>query len=360
MNNIKLQNKYKIALVGYRLGGGGADKQMANLSIFLHNFGIEVHIVTVINEVGFQYAGEVFNTSNHKSKYFSRISRFWILYKFFNEHSFDFIIDFRFKNKWIQEFLINKLIYKNKNVIYRIASYDIKHYLPKNITTAKIIFNQAYKIITLTSKMEDLVYRNYKFKNLQTIPNAFFSDNINFSKEVFNETYILAVGNMNDEYKQFDHLILAFKKSNLKCKLYILGEGILIPKYQQLVDELQLSKQVEFLGYKENVLDFMRHAKFYVMSSKNEGFPNVLIESLAVGTPVISYDCDSGPSDIIQHEINGLLVDNQSIDSLSRAISRLYLDETLFNNCRANAKVSMQKFELNRIGLEWIKMLDLK
>jgi len=103
---MKLQNKYRLALVGYRLSGGGSDRVMANLSVYFFKMGIEVHILTVIDEYGYEYKGEVFSTASlkkNRNAFADRYYRFTGIYDFFKNKEFDFIIDFRFRKKNIQQ-----------------------------------------------------------------------------------------------------------------------------------------------------------------------------------------------------------------------------------------------------------------
>ena len=99
MNDMKLKNKYKIALVGFRLSKGGAERQMANLSIYFDKIGIEVHNILVNNEVTYPHAGKVFKTRDLEFGFglISRITRFWGMYQYIKNEKFDYIIDFRFR-----------------------------------------------------------------------------------------------------------------------------------------------------------------------------------------------------------------------------------------------------------------------
>jgi glycosyltransferase involved in cell wall biosynthesis len=83
-----------------------------------------------------------------------------------------------------------------------------------------------------------------------------------------------------------------------------------------------------------------------------------LIESLAAGTPVISVDCETGPNEIIQHGINGLLVENHKPEALAKAMNWFIADENLYQNCKNNAKQSVEHLSLNAIAQSWQSLLN--
>jgi glycosyltransferase involved in cell wall biosynthesis len=83
-----------------------------------------------------------------------------------------------------------------------------------------------------------------------------------------------------------------------------------------------------------------------------------LIESLAAGTPVISVDCESGPNEIVQHGINGLLVENHKPEALANAMNLFMADENLYRNCKNNAKQSVELLSLNAIAQAWQELLS--
>ena len=120
-----------------------------------------------------------------------------------------------------------------------------------------------------------------------------------------------------------------------------------------MAEQLGLSALIEFKGFVENPFPYYKKALFTVLSSKNEGFPNVLIETLATQTPVIAFDCFSGPNEIIEHEINGLLVDNQNFQALTEAMNAMIENVDLYQNCKQNAKESVRKFDVEIIGQQW-------
>jgi glycosyltransferase involved in cell wall biosynthesis len=102
--------------------------------------------------------------------------------------------------------------------------------------------------------------------------------------------------------------------------LVILGWGALQAELEAQVNELGLGDAVALLGYVENPYAYMARATTFVLSSAWEGLPTVLIEAMAIGIPVVSTDCPSGPAEILNHGKYGTLVPVGDSDALAQAI----------------------------------------
>lgn len=134
---------------------------------------------------------------------------------------------------------------------------------------------------------------------------------------------ILAVGRLHPQ-KGYDTLLHAFARVRQKmpCRLIILGDGPERDALLKLAKELRLADAVSLPGFSENPFAFMSQADAFVLSSRWEGFPNVLVEAMACGAPVVSTDCPSGPREILSGGRYGDLVPVDNVEELADALTR--------------------------------------
>jgi glycosyltransferase involved in cell wall biosynthesis len=363
-----LPNKnIKIALIGYRLSHGGAEKVMAILSQFFVKQGIEIHNIIVLDEVSYSYSGKLINLGKMKNTsngLLNKWRRLVFLKKHLEKSNFDFVLDFRFRIKPIQELIIAKWIYKSKS-IFMVHSYLIDHYMPNWSFITRLMYGDCYKVVSITNESKELIERKHQLKNVVRIYNPIDIDDIVTKANEVNELpydYIIGVGQMETNIKQFDKLIEAYSNSILpqvNIHLVLLGKGDRIVKLQKLANERNIEDKVHFLGYQDNPFKFLSKARYFVLSSLNEGLPNVILESLACETPVIAFNCRSGPSEMIQDKENGLLVENQNIEKLTEAMNLFVEDESLYRYCKENAFESVQSFSVENIGIQWLDLMKI-
>jgi glycosyltransferase involved in cell wall biosynthesis len=166
---------------------------------------------------------------------------------------------------------------------------------------------------------------------------------------------LLAVGRFSQQ-KGFDLLILSFSRLAIEFpnwRLVILGDG---PDRLTLAKQLELSglnSRVALPGRVGNVGQWYAASDLYVMSSRFEGFPNTLVEAMAHGLAAVSFDCDTGPRDIIRHGVDGLLVQNGDIEALTSALRQLMGDDGLRQQYSAKAVEVREKFSLEKISSMW-------
>ncbi len=133
---------------------------------------------------------------------------------------------------------------------------------------------------------------------------------------------IVAAGRLHKQ-KDFPTLIRAFARlrEQRPARLIILGDGPERTRIETLLDTLDLRDEVDLPGFRSNPYPFMKRAALFVLSSRYEGAPNVLVEALALGTPVVATDCPSGPNDMLQRGKVGRLVPVGDVEALSTAMT---------------------------------------
>jgi len=142
-------------------------------------------------------------------------------------------------------------------------------------------------------------------------------------KVLFNANVInlLAVGRLN-KVKGYDKLIESVSLLGRNYHLTIIGEGDEKKYLTKLVEKLKLGNRVTFLGFDNNPYKYMKQADVLVLSSQYEGFPNVILEANACGTPVVAFQCPGGVVEIIENGVNGFLVEDQNIKMLTTTIEK--------------------------------------
>lgn len=355
-------NKKKICIVVSSLGRGGAERSSALLSVMLNNLGHEVHIISVLNYIEYDFKGILLNLGELKDKddsVFGRFKRFLVFRSYVKKHNFDVIIDNRTRSPIFREIFISLCIYNLAKTIFVVRSFKLEKYFPKNRFIAKQLYRKSAKMVGVSKEIISEIKNLYQLDNSTCIYNP--KPNLIESSLQTPTNYILAYGRLKDEVKNFSFLIKSYAKSKLpseEVKLLILGDGEDKDKLKSLVKQMDLTDKVLFKGFEENPYSFIKNAKYVCLTSKFEGFPRVLIESLSIGTPVVSVNCKSGPKEIIQHGVNGLLVENYETEEFANAMNSFIFDETLYKICKSNAQNSITHLSLETIAQEWDKLIN--
>lgn len=141
-------------------------------------------------------------------------------------------------------------------------------------------------------------------------------------------------------------------------KLIVLGEGPEKVRLQNLSKELRISEHVDFRGFVNNVAEIMAQSQVFVLSSYYEGFGNVIVEAMAVGTPVIATECPYGPGEIITHGENGLLTGVGKSNEIAEAIKKLFTDEQVYKKIQRNGYERALDFTPEKIAAQHEDLLE--
>jgi len=171
---------------------------------------------------------------------------------------------------------------------------------------------------------------------------------------------ILAAGRLTPQ-KGFDYLIHAFApvaEAHADWELVIFGNGQARERLQARIDGLEIGDRVKLAGATETLAEEMVNASVYVLSSRYEGFPLVLIEAMAKGMAVVAFDCPTGPADIVDDHRNGLLVPAKDVEGLTAAMMEMVADLALRRRCAAAAVETARDYTMASIGPKWDEMLQ--
>ena len=360
-----MQNfKKKICLIVDSLSKGGAEKAAALLSVELDKLDYQVSIICLRDEISYSFQGKLYNLglNTYSIKIVKQVSKFLKFKSAYNATKSDFYIDFRMRNRSLLERILHVFVFDNAKMIFTIHSFEIFFH----ITKSKWFYNQyskAHAIVCVSIAVVEQMRILFPFKNLNYISNFNPSDpsDVYSSPVDVNTPFILAVGRLNNKIKQFDQLIDVYRQTSFfkaQIPLYIIGEGQDRLNLEKQIRQRDLEDHVQLLGFKSDVKDYMKAAKIVVMSSIVEGFPMVLLESLTGGTPVVSFDCPSGPSELVVNGVNGLLVENQNFGALATAMNKMHTDTTFYNQCKVGTVSSVEKFSAKNIISKWEDLLN--
>lgn len=223
----------------------------------------------------------------------------------------------------------------------------------------KLIKKYATKLVVLTEEDRKEHIKEYKLdpEFVLTIPNPCISDvvtNYQFGNKIF-----LAVGRLSQE-KNFGALLNAWSLIHHECsewKLIIVGKGELENDLKKQAENLKL-RNVEFAGHSNDIAKYYRNASCFVLSSKYEGFPMVILEAQSFGVPVISFDCKTGPKELIHNNKTGFLVQEGNVEDLAKKMLEFTQNEKKAVEMSEEAQRDVQRYNLESITSKWCALIQ--
>lgn len=238
---------------------------------------------------------------------------------------------------------------RGKNIYKRILS-NFYNFLEEKIM-------QKYdKLIVLTEEDK----KEWNHNEIEVIYNPVTVTSL-FSAELVNKKAI-AIGRL-DYQKGFDRLIKAWKlvvEEQKEWVLEIYGDGPLKEELLKQIEELGLKENVILKGVVKNIELKMLESSLYILSSRHEGLPLVLLEAMECGLPIISFDCPCGPRDVIKNGYNGYLIKDGEIEIMAEYIKDLLLEFKLRKEMGKNSKLESQNYSLVKIMNKWQDLISKK
>jgi len=234
-------------------------------------------------------------------------------------------------------------------------------------TLMRIFYSKAAKIISVSKDVANNIKEITNLSDcIKVVYNPIIENSIyNLAEEKIEHPWfkdsktpvLLAVGRFA-KAKDYPTLLYAFAKVQRKkhIKLVVLGDGYERENLEKLCHRLGIAGNVAFLGFQENPYKYIAKACIFALSSKQEGFPTVLIEAMALGLPVVSTDCGSGAKEVIESGRNGFLVPACNSDALSEAIIKLLESPSLREKFSLAGRVKAKDFSVSRGVKEYEKI----
>jgi glycosyltransferase involved in cell wall biosynthesis len=362
----------RIAIVISSLSCGGAEKNITMLANHWYRKKMDVNIVKLdssTNEPFFKLDKGInvksldsYNLGKKLWKgLFNNVYRIFKLRKVLSEQKVDIVLSFMDKTNII---VTLALFGKNIPVIISERNDPQKNH-PGTIweVLRRKIYPKAGRIILQNESFRD--YFNSQLQNnISIIPNAILppppKNYTSGDKGLPKKPYLMGIGKLRPQ-KGFDVLIESFilvKKNHPKWHLVIFGEGEERDNLQRLINKYEMNDSIFLIGKTKTPYFYLYEAEMFILSSRYEGFPNVLCEAMSCGLPSISTDCSPAIKEIVDKNINGVVV-NFDVEQIANAICYLIEHPGVRKRIGHSAKFITKKFNIDRISKLWEKEFNL-
>ncbi|RKX91166.1 MAG: glycosyltransferase [Spirochaetes bacterium] len=367
----------KILFVLPSLCGGGAEKVVLNLLNYLNREKFVLHLAL------FEYKGVylvdlpedivVYNL-NKKNKFDFLKLVFSLAYKVFPDVKPDVVISFLWYTNLVvilakllsyikPKVIINERISINSALktqkFWRIKKFLIRslyRYADRIIAVSKGSAQKLIDLLGLLCNKIKVIYNGVSYPIEQNVGSA---ENP-VLRNIGGFPIIVSCGRLIWQKNQ-ELLIKAayIVLEQMDIKVLILGEGPEEANLRKLVRQLGIEDKVLFLGFQKDIYKYIKIADVFVLSSRYEGFPNVILEAMACGVPVISTDCPDGPNEIIVNGVNGMLVPPDDVNAMAQAIVRLLNNDKLKEKFRIEGWKRIRHFGIDKMVAEYEEVFNM-
>lgn len=212
-----------------------------------------------------------------------------------------------------------------------------------------VVFMFASRVFLLTER-DIYNYPSYLRNKIKVMKNPLGFSNERKMQEF--EYKLLSVGRLVHD-KGYDRLLKNISLLDSKYSLTLVGDGELRGELEQLAEHLGIGDRVYFVGTTKNVAKYYRESSLLLVTSRNEGLPMVICEANAFGLPVVSYDCETGPREMIVNGENGYLIEEGNTIAFNDAINSIASDSILYSHMSKRSYELAERFSIGSIVLKW-------
>lgn len=355
----------KIIFASGSMQGGGAERVVSILANEFVARGIEVTVLVVRGQSVYELDDRVrlvslFREEEFTSSLFNKVSRRLVylsrLLERVSNEGVDLIIPVH-GGGWNGMFVLLARLLGVRVIAAEHTNHTVGRFRLTRWIEQRVIYRLADALTVLTAM--DLSHYSSYLSNVHLLPNpvSFSGDGQRSQRK----KVILAAGRLNSWFsKGFDSLLTVFAElapHHPEWRLEIAGtgdEGKL--HLEKLSERFGISRKVKFLGFRDDLDRVMGESEIFILTSRFEGFPLVLAEAMTQGCACVSYNCNAGPSDIIENDVDGLLVPDQDHAAMVGALQRLIVDECLRDRLSGAAVEAAKRYAPGEITDRWIAL----
>jgi len=361
----------RITLIIHAINGGGAERVMTNLAAYWAQAGKSVHVICMDDgknppfypqhpSVGREHLGLLRNSNNLWQSAVRTPPRLLAIRRAIRRSKPSIIVSF-----------IDKM-----NILTLLSTAGLgipilacEHTYPKGRSIGKaweflrlVTYPRAAAVVTLTESglrcfSGSIQNRGAVIPNPVTVPPGYRGCAL--TKAARTDKTLIALGRIS-RVKGFDLLVTAFaavSQQHPNWSLEIWGEGRSRRDIEASVRALNIGHRVRLPGVTREPLEKLKTADLFVLSSRTEGFPMALCEAMACGLPVVSFDCLSGPREVVREGVDGILVSPGNVAALAEALGRLMGDDALRKSLGNRGPEVLDRFSIESVMQKWERLI---
>lgn len=369
------------------LSQGGAERVVSILlERFYHDSRFEVELVLLEDEIAYEVASGVKVTvlsalNNQDSGIKKTLSIPFLAYKlhaYVKQEKPDLLVSFLYRADFVNllasrfhqvPVIVSERVnasstYANPSLQARVNKFLIKHLYPKASLIINVSEGTKKDLVdnfAIAENRQIVIYNPYDISKIEALSQESITDSFASSK------VIVALSRFRP-VKNITMMLQAFAKLEEDATLVLVGSGSEEVALKEERQRLGLEKRVVFVGEKENPYPYLKSASIYLSTSRSEGFPNALAESMICGCAAVSTDCLSGPREIlapdsdfaarlstgVEYAPYGVLVAVDDVDALKEALTTLLNDDARLNTYQRKAQERVEYFSLESIYQEYV------